>query len=260
MSAPRFFVDVELHVGETIDLPDSAAHHAQHALRLRDADPIVLFNGRGGEYAATLRAGRVARADVSAFDPVERESPLQVTLLQSLVSSDRTDRVVEKAVELGAAAIVLAPAVRSVLRLDPGTDRTARKLAHWREIALAACSQCGRNRIPRIDLAATLEEALAAAQRLAHRFVLLPDAAHDLVRLALAAADESPGASRNEVQLALAVGPEGGFTDHEVAAALGRGFHSVRLGPRILRTETAGPAALAALQAVAGDFAPRGPK
>lgn len=248
--APRFFVDADLRVDTTIDVPEHAAHHAQHALRLRDGDPVVLFNGRGGEYAARLRAGRAARAEVVAFDPVERESPLAVTLLQALASSDRTDRIVEKSVELGVAAIVLAPSARSVLRLDGGSERTLRKLAHWREIALAACCQCGRNRVPAIDLATSFDAALFTAQRFGRRFVLSPGAGHELVHAvgaAAALAEPDPG-------IALAVGPEGGFTDAEVAAAVARGFLPAGLGPRILRTETAGPAALAALQAVAGDF------
>lgn len=246
-TAPRFFVATDLAVGASIELPEAAAHHAQHALRLRDGEPIVLFNGRGGEYAALLRAGRRAHADIVAFDAVEREAPFPTTLVQALASSDRTDRVVEKAVELGAASVLLAPAARSVLRLDGGTARTERKLAHWREIAVAACCQCGRNRIPRVDLAASLDDAFATAPA-GDRYVLLPDAPSNLVAALAARTDARRG-------VVIAVGPEGGFTDNEIAAARARGFAPARLGPRVLRTETAGIAALAALQATVGDFA-----
>jgi 16S rRNA (uracil1498-N3)-methyltransferase len=238
--APRFFLESGLRVGATIDLPDAVAHHAQHALRLRDGAAIVLFDGRGGEYAARLVAGRRAAAQVLAFDPVERESPLAVTLIQSLVPNEKLDWIVEKSTELGAARIVLAPTARSVARL--GGERLARKRTHWREVAIAACCQCGRNRVPEIRDAPSFTAALELARDCQARLLLAPGAAEALVRHARTAS------------IAVAIGPEGGFTEQEIALAQRAGFVVAALGPRVLRTETAGPAALAALQAVSGDL------
>lgn len=239
--APRFFVEGELRVGAVIELPDAVAHHAQHALRLRDGAAIVLFDGRGGEYAARLAAGRRAAAEVLAFDPVERESPLAVTLIQSFVPNEKLDWIVEKSTELGVARIVLAPTERSVARFD--AQRLARKRAHWREVAIAACCQCGRNRVPVVLDASTFAGALELAQDCEARLLLTPGAGEALARDVRARS------------VAVAIGPEGGFTEQEIALAQRAGFVVAALGPRVLRTETAGPAALVALQAIAGDLA-----
>ncbi|GAB4476025.1 MAG: 16S rRNA (uracil(1498)-N(3))-methyltransferase [Burkholderiaceae bacterium] len=240
--APRFFVEVAggLRVGATVELPEAVAHHAQHALRLRDGAAIVLVDGRGGEYAARLAAGRRAAAEVLAFDPVERESPLAVTLIQAFVPNEKLDWIIEKSTELGVARIVLAPATRSVARLD--AQRLARKRAHWREVAIAACCQCGRNRVPEVLDAPSFAGALALAQTCEARVLLAPGAGAALVRHARARS------------IAVAIGPEGGFCAQEIALAQRAGFVVTALGPRVLRTETAGPAALAALQAVGGDL------
>jgi 16S rRNA (uracil1498-N3)-methyltransferase len=237
---PRFFVEIGLRVGATVELPDAVAHHAQHALRLRDGAAITLFDGRGGEYAARLVAGRRAAAEVLAFDPVERESPLAVTLIQALVPNEKLDWVVEKSTELGVARIVLAPTARSVARIDG--ERLTRKRAHWREVTIAACCQCGRNRVPEIGDAPSFAAALELARDCEARLLLAPGAGEALVRHARARS------------IALAIGPEGGFSDQEIALAQRAGFVVAALGPRVLRTETAGPAALAALQALGGDL------
>jgi 16S rRNA (uracil1498-N3)-methyltransferase len=212
-------------------------------LRLRDGAPIVLFNGTGGEFAARLGVdGATARARVIRHDPVERESPLAVTLVQSWIASDKLDWVVEKSVELGVNAIVLAPAQRSVVRLTG--DRLHKRVDHLREVAIAACCQCGRNRIVRVSAAPDLRTALLSALDNGVRGIILdPDAGDPLARVA-------GGAS-----CALAVGPEGGFDDAERSDATRLGYRGFRLGPRTLRTETAALAALATLQTAAGDFA-----
>lgn len=238
--APRFFVEAELCVGAAVELPAAVAHHAQHALRLRDGAAIVLFDGRGGEYPARLRAGRRAAAEVLAFDPVERESPLAVTLIQSFVPNEKLDSIIEKCTELGVARIVLAPAARSVARFDG--ERLARKRAHWREVAIAACCQCGRNRVPAVLDAPTFAGALERAADCAARRLLAPGAGNALAR------------NLRARSVAVAIGPEGGFTEQEIALAQRAGFVVATLGPRVLRAETAGPAALAALQAIAGDL------
>ena len=238
---PRFFLDAELAAGTVVDLPDSIAHHAARVLRLRDADPIVLFNGRGGEYHGRLAAGG-SRAELVAHHAVERESVLAVTLLQAWIATDKLEMVVEKAVELGVTRIVLAPARRSVVQLDAA--RLARRMERLRDIVVGACCQCGRNRVPAIDAASDLRTGLGQASTGATGIVLQPDAETSLADFARPAAGS----------FAVAVGPEGGFESGELAVAAHAGYRAVRLGPRVLRTETAGLAALSTLQAIVGDF------
>jgi 16S rRNA (uracil1498-N3)-methyltransferase len=242
VSAPRFFVDSDLAIGGHFNLPKGVAHHASNVLRLRDGDAIVLFNGRGGEYHGRLAAHRT-QAELISHASVEREAPVAVTLVQAWLSTDKLDWLTEKAVELGAARILLAPSRRSVVQLDGA--RRAKRLERLRETAIAACSQCGRNRVLPIEAFDDLESALRKATDAGQQgALLLPDAPRSLVELA----------GHNQRGFAVAVGPEGGFEDAEVLLALRCGFLPVRLGPRVLRTETAGLAALAAFQALAGDF------
>ena len=245
MRAARFFIDAPLFADTRIELPLRVAHHAARVLRVRDGDPVVLFNGAGGEFAATLRFdGKRAFAALAAFDAVERESPLSITLVQAWIANDKLDWVIEKSVELGVHSIVLAPAQRAVVRLT--RDRLTKKIERLREVIIAACAQCGRNRVPAIEASLTFAGALQAGLSDGATGMLLhPNAGMPLTQ---AAAKSS--------RSALAVGPEGGFDDGELALALQLGYHAYCLGPRILRTETAGVAALAALQAVGGDFVP----
>ena len=242
MSLPRFFVDESLAAGKSVRLPADVEHHAARVLRLRDGAPIVLFNGRGGEYAAALRLkGAAALAQVEAFDPTERESPLHLTLVQALVAAEKLDWIVEKAVELGVDRILVASMQRCVVRLDAA--RAARRLQHWAEVARAACCQCGRNRVPPVDFFGSFGAVLSALPAAGPRLLLLPGARQDLCPVV--AGDRA----------ALIVGPEGGLAESEIVQAAQAGFLAVRLGPRVLRTETAGLAALAALQATSGDIA-----
>ncbi len=241
MNLPRFFVDTDLSVGQQLTLPEDVSHHALRVLRLPAGTPLVLFNGRGGEYPAHLAGvGKRATAQVEAFDAIERESPLAVTLVQAWVGSDKLDWIVEKAVELGVARVVLMPTTRSVVRLD--AQRCAKRLAHLRQLAVSACAQCGRNRVPTVAAAVNMAQALEELE--GERFVMRPDATSVLGSSSLAAR-----------AAAVMVGPEGGFDDAEVRLAEQLGCRSVRLGPRVLRTETAGLAALAVLQTTAGDLA-----
>lgn len=241
MPDPRFFLDVALQAGVAVDLPAPIAHHASHVLRLRDGAPVVVFNGRGGEYHGRLTA-RGNAVELDAHDPVERESPVEISLVQAWIATDKLDWVVEKAVELGVTRILLWPGRRSVVQLD--ARRRTRRVERLRETVVAACCQCGRNRIPAVeafdDLATALRTAAAGGTA---GLVLQPDA-----QLPLAAAAVHGSA------FALAVGPEGGFDDAELSLAASQGYRFARLGSRVLRTETAGLAAAAALQAVAGDF------
>jgi len=242
--APRFYVDAPLRAGGACLLPEDSAHHAIHVLRLRPGDAVTLFNGRGGEYAARIAsmAKLHVAIDVLAHDPVERESPLRVTLVQGVSSGEKMDFTVQKATELGVAALQPVIAARSVGRL--AGERAELKRAHWRRVAVAACEQCGRNRIPEVLPVLPLAEYCRAPAAGGARLLLSPQA-----QLGLRAA-----AARLDGAAALASGPEAGFGADEEALLVAAGFVPVRLGPRVLRTETAALAALAALNALAGDF------
>jgi 16S rRNA (uracil1498-N3)-methyltransferase len=243
MSTPRFHVPVPLTLATTLDLPEAAAHHAARVLRLRSGDAVMLFNGQGGEYAARITA--IGKHDVTVaierHDPVERESPLPVTLVQALSSGERMDLTIQKAVELGVSRIVPVESERCVVRLKG--ERAEKRVAHWQQVAISACEQCGRNRIPEVRMISPLDVWLAAEVNDALRWVLLPGADTALRDL-----------PRPQKSIELLVGPEGGFTDNEAEAIRRTGYQPVRLGPRVLRTETAAPALLAALQALWGDF------
>lgn len=225
---PRFYIDAGLAAGQTLALPEPVVHHARRVLRLREGEAVTLFNGRGGEYAATLRPGGLACID--NFDPIEREAPLAATLVQAWVAVDKLDWIVEKATELGAARIVLAPTERSLVRLTG--ERLLRRLVHLRAVAQAACCQCGRNRLPLLDAAASWAAALSHPTAPVR---LLLDPQGVPVR----------SLTMRTTALAVAVGPEGGLTDSERLLAQRLNWQPAQLGPRVLRTETAGLAALA---------------
>jgi len=243
MSIPRFHVAGSLNAGMTLALPESAGHHAARVLRLRAGDRVTLFNGQGGEHAAVITA--ITRQEVSVevgpHDPVERESPLAVTLVQAVSSGERMDLTIQKAVELGVQRIVPVDSERGVVRLKG--ERAEKRVAHWQQVAIAACEQCGRNRIPEVRMISPLAVWLAAEQGEALRWALMPGAATSLREL-----------PRPQQPVELLVGPEGGLTAVETEQAQRAGYLPVRLGPRVLRTETAAPALLAALQALWGDF------
>jgi 16S rRNA (uracil1498-N3)-methyltransferase len=246
MSVPRFHVATGMvagDVGREIVLPDAAGHHALRVLRLAVGDPLTLFNGAGGEFAATLvRADkRDAWVLLDAFSPVERESALAVTLVQGIAANDAMDFVVRRAVELGVAAVQPVVAARSAR--FPSDERGRKRLAHWRQIVVSACEQCGRNRVPPVHDVADLDAWLAARATVRPGIVLDPAAS------IVIGAVPAPGSSVDVL-----VGPEGGFTSDEVARAARAGLTSVRMGPRILRTETASLAALSAIHAMWGDF------
>ena len=239
MTAPRFWIDEDLSVGRVIPLPQRVAHHALHVLRLRDGAAITLFNGRGGEFSARLDAA-ARSACVERFDAVERESPLAITLVQAWLVNVKLDWVAEKVVELGAARLLLVPAARSVAKLSG--ERLRSRVDHLREVVVSACCQSGRTRIPVVEAAGSLEQGLVLAAADATAIQLVPSSQQSL----LAAAGDAR-------RIAIAVGPEGGFDDDEVALAARIGYRHAHIGPRILRTETAGLAAIAQLQARLGD-------
>jgi 16S rRNA (uracil1498-N3)-methyltransferase len=236
---PRFHVAAGLSPGAQLRLPHDAAHRAARVLRLRARDSITLFDGTGGGYEATVAAiGRDAvSVVVGAHQPRERESPLAITLVQGIAGADRMDFIIQKAVELGVTSIQPVLTVKSVVRLSK--ERGEARLAHWQRIVIAACEQCGRNRIPEVAAAELLTQYSAPAK--ATKVTLSPLATTGLKALA-----QNP--------LVLAVGPESGFDAAEEELLAQQGFVPARLGPRILRTETAALAALAALNALRGDF------
>ena len=211
-------------------------------LRVAVGEEIVLFDGGGGEFAATVAniGKRDASVRLTAFNPVEREAPIHITLVQALATSDKMDLIVQKAVELGVNEIAPIATARATLKLDG--ERAEKRVLHWQAIAVAACEQCGRNRIPLIHGLQTLEQWLAKT--------------HEGVSLLLhPTAEKSLLASVDGARpITLLIGPEGGFTADEVARAVGRGVVPARFGPRTLRTETAGLAAIAALAARFGDL------
>lgn len=221
---------------------DAQAHHVLHVLRLQAGDALTLFDGRGGEYPACIqRVGKAALTlTVGARCEKSRESPLNVRLAQGVSSGERMDYTVQKCVELGVAAIQPLQTQRSVVRLSG--ERADKRVAHWQAVAVAACEQSGRNRVPEVLPLLPLTTWLAMPSEGA-RYLLSPHAEQRLRELA---------PPRDTVTLL--VGPEGGWNDEETAAARMAGFVPMALGPRVLRTETAAVAALAAMQALWGDF------
>lgn len=242
MNQPRFYCREALAPGAHIELPEPVARHAVRVLRLPPGAPVVLFDGRGGEYPAILE--RIERdrafAELGAWREIERESGLAVTLVQAVQAGEKMDFTIQKAVELGIGSIVPVDSRRSVIRLSG--ERAGKRVAHWQGVAAAACEQCGRNRVPLVAPLEKLENWLARPAGDSLRLMLAPGAELALTELAPA----------KNVQLL--VGAEGGLDPQEVIAAQQAGFRAVRLGPRVLRTETAALAALAAMQALWGDF------
>jgi len=243
MRVARFFVDPPLETGARRALPERAAHHAARVLRLRTGDPVTLFDGRGGEYASII--ADLARdsliVELGAWHEVERELPLAITLAQGISSAERMDLTVQKAVELGAAAIQPLATEKSVVRLD--AQRVESRLVHWRRVVISACEQCGRNRLPEVRAPMSVTELCEATRNEPAKWLLAPEA---LTRLR----DAARGLGES---LVIAAGPEAGFSDAETRALLAAKYVPVHLGPRILRTETAALAAIAALNAIAGD-------
>jgi 16S rRNA (uracil1498-N3)-methyltransferase len=238
----RVYIDRTLSLGAALELPQAAALHLAKVVRVRSGDALVLFTGDGREFAATVESVRGSRvtAAVGEARSVDRESPLAITLTQCLARGDRMDLIVQKATELGVARIVPVLSRRSVVRLDAAQAQA--KASHWRSIAVNACEQCGRNRLPLIEPPRPLIEHLGAPAAAGPRLLLEPEAAASAPGLAVGSAVE------------IAIGPEGGFDADEREAFRVSGFAPVRFGPRVLRTETAAIAALAWLQSRFGDL------
>jgi len=242
MRLTRVYVDRELVPGSIVELPPATATHLAKVLRARSGDQVILFSGDGREYQGaveTVRGMRVTAA-VGRGTEVGRESPLAVTLVQCVPRGDRMDFIVQKATELGVARIIPVLSQRSVVRLDGAQAES--KAVHWRAVALNACEQCGRNRLPAVAAPLALLDYLGGSTSTAPRLVLEPEPG-------------TPGAIPViDTEVEIAIGPEGGFGPEELEAFRIAGFQRLGLGPRILRTETAAIAALTWLQTRFGDM------
>jgi 16S rRNA (uracil1498-N3)-methyltransferase len=237
----RACVDAPLAVGARIALPEDAAGHLVRVLRLGVGDACVLFNGDGRDYDARIASvgKKSVEAEIEAARDVRNESPLRIVLVQGIARGEKMDWILQKATELGVAGIVPVHGERGEVRLDG--ERADKRLRHWRSVVASACEQSGRACKPEVAAPRGLADALADLP--ATRLMLDPEAARPLPPRI------------DEDACALAIGPEGGWSTADMATLAAAGFVGARLGPRVLRTETAGIAAIAALQALAGDFA-----
>ncbi|MGQ0587267.1 MAG: 16S rRNA (uracil(1498)-N(3))-methyltransferase [Gammaproteobacteria bacterium] len=242
MSEPRIYVDMDLPIGTIASLPEEAYRHLVIVLRRIPGDAVTLFNGRGGEYACTIES--IAKRDLTVrideMREVSRESSLQITLAQAVSKGERMDYTIQKAVELGVSAI--QPVVTDHVQVRLDAERWTRKQEHWQGVAIAAAEQSGRTLVPRVAPVQDLRD-------------WMPTCAIDALRLMLSPTAAPVALSRGANQpVVLLVGPEGGLSEVEVKLADLAGFVGLPLGPRVLRTETAGVVALSVVQSKWGDF------
>ena len=242
MRIPRIYTPTALNSGDSIELDENAFSHAVRVLRLKQGDSLILFNGEGGEYEAELSDVQKKRASatVGQFHNKDCESPLPIILGQCISRGEKMDYTIQKAVELGVTEIVPLFSERCGVKLNK--ERMEKRLSHWHSVIISACEQCGRNRVPTLHEARSLndwQQQLAASLKL----VLDPTATDTLATL-----------SKPEKDVALLIGPEGGLSDNEIKMAIEHGFNGIRLGPRTLRTETAGLTTLSVIQQLWGDL------
>ena len=247
MRLTRSHVDAPLHVGDEIALPEDVAAHLLRVLRLQVGDACVLFNGDGHDHDARIVAigKREARAQIVAARRIDNESPLRIVLLQGIARGEKMDWILQKATELGVARVLPVDSERSEVKLDAA--RAAKRLAHWQQVVVSACEQSGRAVVP--EVAAPQALATAAGLREGRGFILDPFAGDSLASLRGSALR-----GRTTATCTLAIGPEGGWSPRDRERLVAAGFSGLRLGPRVLRTETAGIAAIAVLQAACGDL------
>jgi 16S rRNA (uracil1498-N3)-methyltransferase len=243
MRLTRVYVGTPVTPGKPLVVEGTAANHITRVLRLRSGEALTVFDGSGGEFGARIEEFRKESVILSVEEhrKVERESPLSLTLAQGISRGERMDWIIQKATELGASRIVPVFTKRSVVRLDE--KQAERKLQHWRAITVAACEQCGRNRVPELTLPTDF-------------FDVIPPDTSGSTRLLLSPSGDLRIDDLEEVGkgITVLIGPEGGLDDVEQEAAIRAGFKAVRLGPRVLRTETAAIAALTIIQRYFGDL------
>lgn len=242
MRLSRIYTPLDLAVGKTVELEGQAVHYLSRVLRLSEGDVVTLFNGNGEEYSGVVREIHPKRALVSLSDKRDpkTESPLKITLAQAISRGDRMDYTVQKAAELGVHAIQPLFTERVAVRLDD--KRRVKRLAHWQGVVTSACEQSGRVLVPQVLEPLSLADWLASDGHV-QKLVLDPDAGTSLSTCTV-----------DHHSISLLVGPEGGFSHREIDVVTAQGVTGVSMGPRILRTESAGPAAIALLQALAGDY------
>lgn len=240
---PRLYCPDDLSRAVQIVLPDAAAHHVARVLRMRTGDLVTLFDGSGGEYAASIHevSKKEVVVDVGKFSDVERESPLRITLAQGLSVGDKMDDTLQKAVQLGIVEFAPIDTQKSIVRLSD--ERAQKRFQHWQQVAISACEQSGRNRIPVVREVSAFADFVRSSDAKTTRLLLSPRGCNYLDKL-----------NNLSNQIILLCGPEAGLSDSEETLAIKQGFIPVRLGPRILRTETAALAALAAMNALWGDY------
>lgn len=246
---PRFYCNEQITLNQPFELPDNVRHHAIRVLRLKQGDSIILFNGRGGEFLSEIIAINKNTSTINILQHNEREceSPLTIELAQAICANEKMDWIIQKAVEMGVNSIQPVITMRSVIKLS--NERAAKRLQHWKQIAIAACEQCGRNHLPEVLPPLSLPHWLGEIKNRelsAHtNLLLLPTAEKKLSELA---------PNPNNAAYTLLIGPEGGFTPEEERAAMHAHFEPILVGKRILRTESAALATIAAMQTLWGDY------
>ena len=241
---PRFYCPPPIPFSGSFDLPPDAAHHASRVLRLRTGDTVEIFDGTGNACHGMISDLGPRHVTVTGIAEVrnKRESPLHTLLAQALCSSEKMDWIIQKSTELGVTEIQPLATERSVARLS--VDRTARRLDHWQQVAISACEQCGRNVLPLIHQPLDIMDWLQQVKTMTGaKYILLPDGTANL-----------HGRTESHGKAVMLVGPEGGFSQAENDTAIHCGFTPIRLGARVMRTETAAIAGLAVLQTMWGDF------
>ena len=243
MATPRFYHPDTLLPGQFATLTNNAATHASRALRMQVGDEVVLFNGDGNNYHGTLSTinKQAVTANILQAVACDTESPLHITLVQAISSGDRMDFTIQKDVEMGVATIQPVASQRSIVKL--AGDRAEKRREHWQNVVISACEQSGRATIPTVAMPLDLQDWLAQKPDADSLITLAPDASVTLPQMT------APGH-----HIHLLIGPEGGLTDDEIRLAAQHGYTTVRMGPRILRTETAALAAIASMQSLWGDF------
>lgn len=244
MRVIRCFVDAALAPGARVVLPESAAGHLVRVLRLHEGDDCVLFNGDGNDHAARISVAgkREVVVEILSTQAVTNESPLAITLVQGIARGEKMDLILQKATELGVTRFMPVLAERTEVKLD--AERSAKRMAHWASVIESACEQSGRARVPALNVPAALAAAAGVLPDEAMKLILDPQGEHSLQSLA----------APTSASVAIAIGPEGGWSPRDRETLRAAGFTGLRLGPRVLRTETAGLAAIAALQARFGDL------
>ena len=243
VSTTRLYLDTNIEPGTEIGLTGDRARYVSRVLRLRQGDPLNLFDGRGGEYSASIVGGAKGSIIVRVDRPIARvvESPLGIHLVQGVSRGERMDIVVQKATEIGVSRMTPVITERTVVRLSG--ERAGKRVAHWRAVAASACEQCGRNRLPDVEPISELRDWLGRHLDADGCRIVLTPGAEPLIRSLERARDG----------ITVLIGPEGGLSDAEVELAAAAGFLPVGFGPRVLRTETAAVAVLSALQVCYGD-------